>query len=219
MGVRSGNSVAIRWILAVQSTCLEISDLKIPLCWLQSVVRCPAGSTGLLLVLVECCPEWAEGKFATFANMLRLPYYRQRSANQLFDLPALPRTHFCTWFDSIPCRIALIMAAVSTPETSVYFYQTTEHNIPEDCYLHACRENLRSHLPYPDSGGHVTVFLCWENSRPIFHYFLKCDTNPGMSVLVFWSLKTSCYFYLLYLRWSISNHTRAEFDLMTSACF
>jgi hypothetical protein len=32
--------------------------------------------------------------------------------------------------------IALIMEAASTSETSVNFYQTTWHNIPEDSHLH-----------------------------------------------------------------------------------
>jgi hypothetical protein len=32
--------------------------------------------------------------------------------------------------------IALMMEAASASETSVNFYQTTQRNIPEDCYLH-----------------------------------------------------------------------------------
>jgi hypothetical protein len=40
----------------------------------------------------------------------------------------------------------LIMEAVSTPETSENFYQTTRRNIPEDSHLHTRRrENLKFH--------------------------------------------------------------------------
>jgi hypothetical protein len=43
--------------------------------------------------------------------------------------------------------IALMMEAVSTPESSVNFYQTTRHNILQDSHLHMrCHENLESHL-------------------------------------------------------------------------
>jgi hypothetical protein len=39
-----------------------------------------------------------------------------------------------------------MMEAASTSETSVYFYQVTRRNIPEDSRLHTCRrENLKSH--------------------------------------------------------------------------
>jgi hypothetical protein len=37
--------------------------------------------------------------------------------------------------DSRGLIIALMMEAVSTSETSVYFYETTKRNIPEDCHL------------------------------------------------------------------------------------
>jgi hypothetical protein len=41
--------------------------------------------------------------------------------------------------------IALMMEAVSTSETSVNFYQTTQRNIPEDSHLHTRhRKNLKS---------------------------------------------------------------------------
>jgi hypothetical protein len=43
--------------------------------------------------------------------------------------------------------ITLMMAAASTSETSVNFYQTTQHYNPVDSYLHTCRlENLKSYL-------------------------------------------------------------------------
>jgi hypothetical protein len=43
--------------------------------------------------------------------------------------------------------IALIMEAISSYETSVNIYQTSRHNIPEDCRLHTRRrDNLKSHL-------------------------------------------------------------------------
>jgi hypothetical protein len=42
--------------------------------------------------------------------------------------------------------IALMTEAVCTSETSLNFYQTTRHNIPEDSHLHTRgRENLTSH--------------------------------------------------------------------------
>jgi hypothetical protein len=41
--------------------------------------------------------------------------------------------------------IALMMEAVSTPETTINFYETTRRNIPEGCHLHIRRrENLKS---------------------------------------------------------------------------
>jgi replication fork clamp-binding protein CrfC len=41
---------------------------------------------------------------------------------------------------------ALMMESASTSKTSVKFYQTTRHTIPEDSHLHARRrENLKSH--------------------------------------------------------------------------
>jgi hypothetical protein len=40
----------------------------------------------------------------------------------------------------------MMMAAVSTSQTSVNFYQTTRRNIPEDSHLHTRhRENPKSH--------------------------------------------------------------------------
>jgi hypothetical protein len=46
------------------------------------------------------------------------------------------------------CRlIALMTEAESTSETSVNFYQTTQHNNPEDSHLHTrCHENLKPHI-------------------------------------------------------------------------
>jgi hypothetical protein len=42
--------------------------------------------------------------------------------------------------------IALMMEAVSTYETSVNFYHTTQCNISEDSHLHSCRhENMKFH--------------------------------------------------------------------------
>jgi hypothetical protein len=43
--------------------------------------------------------------------------------------------------------ITLMMEAAGSSEMSVYFYQTTQYNIPEDSHLHTRRyENLISHL-------------------------------------------------------------------------
>jgi len=45
------------------------------------------------------------------------------------------------------CRGHQMMDAVSTSETSVYFYHTTWRNFPEGCHLHIRRrENLKSRL-------------------------------------------------------------------------
>jgi hypothetical protein len=42
--------------------------------------------------------------------------------------------------------IALMMKTVSTPETSVHFYQITRRTILEDSHLHSARhDNLKSH--------------------------------------------------------------------------
>jgi hypothetical protein len=39
-----------------------------------------------------------------------------------------------------------MMDAVNTVETSVRFYQTTQHNVPEYSHFHTCRrEDLKSH--------------------------------------------------------------------------
>jgi hypothetical protein len=43
--------------------------------------------------------------------------------------------------------IGTMMEAVTTFETSVNFYQTTRHNVPEDSHLHIRRhENLKAYL-------------------------------------------------------------------------
>jgi hypothetical protein len=39
----------------------------------------------------------------------------------------------------------LMMEAVSTYETVVYFCETTQHHIPESCHLHRRSEKLKSH--------------------------------------------------------------------------
>jgi len=40
----------------------------------------------------------------------------------------------------------LMMEAVRTSETSVYFHETTRRYVPESCHLHTRRrENLKSH--------------------------------------------------------------------------
>jgi hypothetical protein len=45
-----------------------------------------------------------------------------------------------------PILIILMMEAVSTSETLVGFYQTTQNNVPEDSCLHTRRcENLKYH--------------------------------------------------------------------------
>jgi hypothetical protein len=51
------------------------------------------------------------------------------------------------FWDVVPFSLAIaLIKAVSTSETSVNFYQTKRHNIPEDSHLHIRRrENLKSH--------------------------------------------------------------------------
>jgi hypothetical protein len=52
---------------------------------------------------------------------------------------------FCEDYSLLEC-IALMMEAVRSSETSVYFNYITWRYIPEDCNLHTrCRENLKSH--------------------------------------------------------------------------
>jgi hypothetical protein len=47
------------------------------------------------------------------------------------------------FWDVAPCSItAVMMEAVSTSETSVNFYETTRHNIPEDSHL--CDEYVQN---------------------------------------------------------------------------
>jgi hypothetical protein len=61
-------------------------------------------------------------------------------------------TGYCnsTQFFSRGLLITLLMEAVSTSETSVYFYTTTQRNIPEGCHLHTRRRgNLNSHRHEP----------------------------------------------------------------------
>jgi hypothetical protein len=45
-----------------------------------------------------------------------------------------------------------MMEAVSTPETSVNFYETTRRNIPEDSHLHTANTVLER-VKIPDSGS------------------------------------------------------------------
>jgi hypothetical protein len=72
------------------------------------------------------------------------------------------------------------MEAVSTSETSVNFYQTTQHNIPEESHLHIRRrQNLKPHtvlaLSMLRTKHHVQmdcsfqsellIYLMFENSK------------------------------------------------------
>jgi hypothetical protein len=52
------------------------------------------------------------------------------------------------FWDVAPCTlVALMMEAANTSKTSIYFYQTTRRNIPEDSPLHTRRlENMKFHL-------------------------------------------------------------------------
>jgi hypothetical protein len=48
---------------------------------------------------------------------------------------------------SVRIIIAMMMVAISASETSVNFYDTTRHNIPECSHIHARRRvNLKSDL-------------------------------------------------------------------------
>jgi hypothetical protein len=49
-------------------------------------------------------------------------------------------------FDFKTMIVALMMEVVGTSETPVYIYETTRHHIPEGCYFHTRRDNLRSHI-------------------------------------------------------------------------
>jgi hypothetical protein len=50
-------------------------------------------------------------------------------------------------FRVLSTHIALMMETAGTCETSVKFYQSTQHNNPEDSHLHTHRrEKLRSHI-------------------------------------------------------------------------
>jgi hypothetical protein len=73
-------------------------------------------------------------------------------------------------------RIALMMGAVSTSETSVKFYQTTRYNIPEDCRLHGMTrpQGCGSGWLYPNMGVWRTdPDVLNEHSQPeIIHKYI-----------------------------------------------
>jgi hypothetical protein len=63
----------------------------------------------------------------------------------------------------LAASIIRVMEAASTSENSVNFYQTTRHNIPEDCHLHTRRrENLKYHQVkiLPDE---YNCYIMWYN--------------------------------------------------------
>jgi hypothetical protein len=55
-------------------------------------------------------------------------------------------SHISNQFLAQGLFIALTIEAASTSETSVDFYQTKRHNIPEDILRTRHRENLKSHM-------------------------------------------------------------------------
>jgi cell division protein FtsL len=56
-------------------------------------------------------------------------------------------------------RIALVVEAVNTSETSVNFYHTTRRTIPGNNHLHTrLRENLKSHRLF--SCLYIMILLC-----------------------------------------------------------
>jgi hypothetical protein len=58
---------------------------------------------------------------------------------------------------------ALMMEAVRTAETSVYFYETTRCHMPEECHDHTRhRDNLKSH---DEVGVHVTQVMLHPSCR------------------------------------------------------
>jgi hypothetical protein len=68
-------------------------------------------------------------------------------------------------------RATLMTEAVSTSEKSVNFYQTTQHNHPEDSHLHTCYlENLKSQFPDSSLQIYTIMWLC------IWHH-------PGLNLL------------------------------------
>jgi hypothetical protein len=69
------------------------------------------------------------GTYKNFWEMLQLKYVRTYQCMKV------------TVFRDVAMSIALMMEAVSTSETCVSFYQTTQCNIPEESTVH-CRENL-----------------------------------------------------------------------------
>jgi hypothetical protein len=73
--------------------------------------------------------------------------------------------------------IALMMEAVSTPETLVNFYHTTQHNMPEDNHLHY---NILMELPLVDkvvtgSANKLAAFVsvsCQEQTVQFYLLYL-----------------------------------------------
>jgi hypothetical protein len=88
-------------------------------------------------------------------------------------------------------------------ETSVNFYQTTWHNIPEDSYLHICHhENLKSHTPHKQ--------FSWVRPEIIFSRPCSASSPHEMNLLFFFHcfVFLCCYshiFHQIFL-FIISNH-------------
>jgi hypothetical protein len=73
----------------------------------------------------------------------------------------------------------LIMVAVRTSETSVYFYKTTRRNIPEGFHRHTRRrENLKSDL------GPMSFEQLLHDLIRIHNYYLKYFFFDKMSEIV-----------------------------------
>jgi hypothetical protein len=70
--------------------------------------------------------------------------------------------------------IALMMEASSTSETSVNFYRTTLHNIPEDSHLHTLRHenlnltSLKMFEGFALTPSHVVMVWCFVKHNDTF---------------------------------------------------
>jgi hypothetical protein len=89
--------------------------------------------------------------------------------------------------------IALILEAVSTPETSVNFYQTTRRYNPEDSHLYTHRrENLKSRKTHEECEQACPGLLISGVSFQCFA--LHCHLTESVSIqAVSWNVRTTSW--------------------------
>jgi hypothetical protein len=84
--------------------------------------------------------------------------------------------NMAVFWDVVPCSlidIDLMIEAVSFSETSVFIYQTTRCNIPQDSHLHTRhRKNLKI------SRCKITLILLYEE----FYSYVSAVLEPSVSV-------------------------------------
>jgi hypothetical protein len=77
-------------------------------------------------------------------EVLKMTAFWDVATCSLTELDRHSRGAYCLYHQTD--YMALMMEAVRTSETSVYFYEITRHCIPEGCHLHTHRhENFKCH--------------------------------------------------------------------------